>query len=841
MSRQWAALALAVLMIASVLVGLGLAPGASGASSSPLAGAASAAPAVAHPAAGDISIATYNGYGTSTTNFCIGACISLDGSYPSASTIYFSISDTVADLAVNVTINDLNATRDGFVNPVYSATLNINQTTHENITPTDNHLSFTFPGTVPYGGGWNITASAPLGGFTAVNLTLVSYSMLVAGNPSSDSVVVPGEPVTLSWVATDYGTGAAYSHLTSVTANGEYTNATALDLFSPGLYPLPVEGAGSFTFSVPANATPDTAITVDIWAVTNVSGEIAENESSSITFYVGAVHIERVNVSPSPGCDFTGGSYDTFTSGSPVFVCVWVEAHGSGRTTTDIPGLTVSFSYWNGLENVTPGGSPPASVTTNATGPASISFIPSAPPFTQYNTYPFTGNTVNITVSDPAAIAGYANAYENYTFQVLPPANSGAVSVALNSFLYVAGQTVFANWSLGTTNASVGTLHAVQWGIITLDGALASTGTINSTASTGMLTLTLPSGYLGDFYVFVVASNGSALFEGLAAGEVALPILLLAAPSTYFTGGQTLSFPVELSPTATPGSVIYYNITGYWYSFPADIETAEAVVAVGTVADGGAITFAVPSNSPATWYEVEAWAQSPANGVYATAETEVELETGFAVLVGVSTPSSYSDGSFQPGQTIQVTWSLSPLSSVPLPGQYTLYLYLGDTLVEPVWTSTASSGTISLTIPSNTPSGLVYLDLYVYAPGLYGPNCDSYYSDCYGESGITVNAHPSVLSMDLGAGSGLTVGWLILLIVILVVAVLLVLLIRRRPPTTSSGPTYSATTGSIPPAAPPPSTAPATEWKEPGAPSAPPSSPSGDAPPPLPTPPSGPE
>jgi len=838
MSRQWAALALAVLLIASAVVGLGLVSNARGAPASPLVTAEPSPAAATVPAASSISLATYNGYGDAAVQYCIGSCISLNGNEPGASSIYFSLADTAGDLAVNVTINDLNATRDGLVNPVFSATLGINQTTHQNLTPTDNHLSYTFPGSLPYGGGWNITASAPLGGFTAVNLTVYTYSFDLVSTPDDGSVVIPGEPLTVSWIATDYGTGAPYSHLTSVTANGQYTNATPLDLFSPGLFPLPTKGAGSFTVSVPANATPDTTVVVSVWGVTNVSGQVAENESDAISFYVGVAEIQRVTLESTPGCALGGAADDTFTSGSPVFVCVWVEAHGSGRTTQYIPGLDVSFSFWNGLQNVTPGGSPPSVVSTNSSAPASISFVPSAPPFTSYYAYPFTGDSINITVSDPAAIVGYANAYDNYSFQVIPAASSGAVAVELNSYVYVPGQTVFANWTLSVTNTSVGTLQAVQWAVISESG-LASTGSINSTANTGTLELSLPVGYLGQFEVLVLATNGSSLFPGIALGTVALPTLLLATPSAYFTAGQTLSFPVELSPAALAGTTIYYNITGYWISYPADFESATAVVAVGTVTDHGTISFQVPGNSPATYYDVDAWAQSPANGVYAWAETEVDLETGYAVLVGVSTPSSYSDGSFQPGQTIQVTWSLSPLGSEPLPGAYTLYLYLGDTLVEPVWTATSSSGTLSLTIPSNTPSGNLYLDLYVYAPGVYGPNCDTYYSYCSGESGISVNAHPSVLSMELGAGSGLTVGWLILLIVILLVAVLLVLLIRRGRSPPGPTPRYSSPAETMAPPAPPPSTPPAAEWKEaPPAPPSPPTSPTSDAnaPPPLPAP-----
>ncbi|MGI0155915.1 MAG: hypothetical protein ACREDE_07285, partial [Thermoplasmata archaeon] len=137
-----------------------------------------------------------------------------------------------------------------------------------------------------------------------------------------------------------------------------------------------------------------------------------------------------------------------------------------------------------------------------------------------------------------------------------------------------------------------------------------------------------------------------------------------------------------------------------------------------------------------------------------------------------------------------------------------------------------------VTIPSNAPSGVTVFEMYVYASNLYGPDCAAG-AFCFAETGVTVNAHPSILSLELGAGSGLTVGWLVLLIVILVVAVLLVLLVRRgrtpRSPLTLAAPT----TEEMPPPAPAPSTSPATEWSGP---KPTPTWREGDSPPPLPTP-----
>jgi hypothetical protein len=839
MSRRIAAVALVVVLIASALVGYGAVSDARAAPTPPAAPTSSPSSAGVHPAATDITIETFNGQGVGTTYFCTGSCTSFTGEgSPGASTLYFSILDTAADLTVNVTINDPNATRDALVNPVFSATVGINQVTHENLTPTDNHFAYTFPASLAIGGGWNITASAPLGGFANLNLTVQTYSLALESTPDSGSITVPGESVSVSWVVSASSNGALYTQFTSLIATGTFVNATPMNLFSPGLYPLPHAGAGTWTVKVPDNATPDTEITLEVWAVTNVSGEIAENESGFLTFWVGIPDIFETTAQSYSSCSDVGEGTDTFSSGAPVFVCTWIGARAAGHGATDyVPGLSVEITFWDGLQNVTPGGDPPTMLVTTANGPSAFSFIPTAPPFSSYYAYPF-GNSFNLTVTDPAATTlGYPGAYWNYSFQVVPNAASGAVQVTLNAIDYAVGQTVFANWTLGSSNASaVGGLVATQWVLVTT-GGFASTGPISSTASTGMIEVPLPAGYVGEFVVVVVAANVSGDYLGAGIGYAEQPTLLLSVPGdSWYVPGQTLSFPVQLTPGPLAGTTIYYNITGEWWSYAVDQELSEGIVAVGTVSSSGMVSFTVPVSNPATQYSIEVWAQSPTAGFYASAGAEVFLATGYQVLLGVTTASSYSDGSYQPGQTIQVSWSLSPLGTAPLPGYYAIYLDLGDTPVTPYWETTSSSGTVSVTIPSNTPSGTVDLYMYVYANGVYGPDCSNGY-ECYGDSGIVVNDHPSVLSEELGAGSGITVGWLILLIVILVVAVILVLLIRRGRAPKGPKPAYATPAGSIGPPAPAPSTPPAAQWNEPTP--TPPSAPATDAPPPLPTPPEG--
>ncbi|MGI0156401.1 MAG: hypothetical protein ACREDE_09780, partial [Thermoplasmata archaeon] len=385
-----------------------------------------------------------------------------------------------------------------------------------------------------------------------------------------------------------------------------------------------------------------------------------------------------------------------------MFACAWVGAEVTGHSSEFVPGLLVNITFWDGAQTVVPGGAPPATLTTTGTSPVAFSFIPTAPPFSSYYAYPF-GNSFNLTATDPAATTlGYPGAYENYSFEVIPSGASGAVQVTLNAFDYAVGATVSATWTLGSSNASeTGALTATQWALVTSRG-FAATGPIASTSSSGVLSIPLPAGYVGEFAVAVVASNGSGAFIGAGTGEAEQPSLLLGSPlGGWYVPGQALSFPVEIAPNALPDTTIYYNVTGEWYSFALGTVVSEGIVAVGTVGSSGAVQFTVATESPATYYFVDVWAQSPTSGVYASASAEVRLATGFQVLLGVTTASSYSDGSFQPGQSIQVSWALSSLGGVPLPGAYMIVLELASTTVLTSWSTTASSGAVSVTIPSN--------------------------------------------------------------------------------------------------------------------------------------------
>jgi hypothetical protein len=836
MSRAAVAVALVLVLVVSVLVGFGAAV--HGASAGPSASAAAPLTAATNPALPPIIVHAYNGQQQETNDFCTGSCITSYGpppdSYPNpgANTILFTVYDAAGDHTVNLTLNDPNATRDGLGSPVFSATVTINSTT-DSSTYAMNHLSYIFPSSLVYGGYWNVTVSAPLGGTYTEQLTVHTYTLAASTNPRDGGAVLPGEQISLNWWIQSTVNGASYDKFTALTLWGEYLNGTYQNLFTPGMVALPVQPTGAHNFTIPNNASEDSTVYIELWAVANVSGFVTENETYSIYLYVGAPWIDYTYLTPYADCGLTDNQ-TTFSAGSTIFVTATAGVRYGGYF-QGVPGLTVSDFFTNGIGHVSPGGSVPTSLVSSATGVVCFAFTASVPPFTTAYGYPF-GNSVNLTVADTAATSvGNWKGWSNFTFQLTPSSQAAAiVQVSLSSSLYSPGQNVVATWNLGSTNATIGTLTATGWAAWgpDTDGLLLGTGTISSTAQNGQINITLPSDYVGDFEVLVTAVNATETFSGEALSSVVEPQLLVSGP-TYYTPGNTLTWSVQFSPAALSGTTTYYTVTGEWYN-PLGVFISSGVVAQGTLGSSNSVSYTVPGGLTATYYDLDVWAQSPTSGVYATGSWEADLETGFTVLAGVSTQSNYADGSFQPGQTIQVTWQVTSFTNQPVPSVLYVEVGIEAGFAESEFETTSTSGSVSLTLPSNLPSGSVYIYVDVDAYGLAdGPNCymeDNNYGYCYADTSVYVNAHPSALSEELGAGSGLTVGWLLLLVIILVVAVILVLIIRhgRSPPKAAP---WNEGNSPMNPPTPAPTAPPAAEWQAPGTPPA-----TGGSPPPLPPP-----
>jgi len=792
MSPRSLAVVLAVLLTVSALFALApfAAHGASASTSAKVQGAAD-------PPA--ITATVLNGYEVPTTTFYLGAV--------GYGTLYFIVNDPL-DRAVNVTITDQNAARDGVGTPAYSYMATVNTTTHTFNSYTSG-VFYKFPTAVPYAGHWTVNFSAPAGGTVLDNVSLLLYSTTLSTTVGT-SATLPAQAYGVFWSLTlDSNMVTLYTRATSVTMYGSYfANGTLSSLFGTGgisLTPAAL-GYGEWTGVVPANTEPNTQLHIEVSAVTNVSGTVVENESANITVNVGALTIHGVGItSAPPTCDLVNDVL--FTTGSVIASCIQVGATYHTAFTA-ISGLPITVAYWNGTAHVAPAGAP-TTLTSNVSGEAAFTFVGSVPPFTEL-TSAFLYDALNYSVSVPGAGTFYLwTAWSNDSWSLEPSSATGVVQLTLDHTNYYVGATATATWSVSSTNLTkTGPITAYAW---TVTGPTAITyeqGALNTTGTTGKFTFPiLESMATHTIHVTVYVANATEAFAAAATAIVLNPSLLLSPASYYYNAGSSASVAVTLNGGGT-GALIEYQAWEYWAA-------TDALLSNGTVANGSSISLAIPSSVPPLAVEVEAWA-SVGGQVVATSTVDLLLAQGYSIEVGVSTVSSYSDGSYQPGQTVTVTYDVVSVGGAPLPQVMSFELFaIGYPYIQTL-ENVGTSGSVPFTIPSNAPQGTIIIELLAHG-SLTGGTCFPA-GTCDGVAALYVNPSPSVLNLELAPGSGVTVGWLILLILVIVVAVVLFFAIRRRGGGRAKSVTASSGSGSAPPqewkgptSSPPPSEPPASE------------------------------
>ncbi|MCI4363929.1 MAG: hypothetical protein L3K13_06485, partial [Thermoplasmata archaeon] len=362
---------------------------------------------------------------------------------------------------------------------------------------------------------------------------------------------------------------------------------------------------------------------------------------------------------------------------------------------------------------------------------------------------------------------------------VLPSvASSEAIGVAVAHEQYYGGDTVSVTWTLGgSSGGSLSGWTTDSWLVYEASAgySIYATGTIGSTAGSGSFTFPAPLNYAGELTVWVSAHNATQNIQNYALVAVTPPTILLSASEDNYLPGDTVH--VTVSPQ---GSVL--NSATLWGTATAP---GGLVLWSGQV-QGNGFPLTVPMVNPPRSILINVTAQSSTLGVLSSASLTIELASGWVLSVGIVTHSSYSDGAFQPGQTISIHYALDSLANQPVPGLIFLYVETYQYLPGQgsLYTQTTStSGNLPFKIPSDWGNGNHYL--YIYAEL---QNC--FTGSCYAESDFTlpVETSPALLNYELVPNSGLTVGWLVLLLIIVVVTILLVILIRRRPPTSSAGP-----------------------------------------------------
>ncbi|MCI4319814.1 MAG: hypothetical protein L3K23_06765 [Thermoplasmata archaeon] len=746
--------------------------------------APAAAPLVVRPQATD-TVTTTDGFGGTQTVFTTSAVNDL---------VFFRAFDPT-DTTATVSINDPNGSRDGVGARPFTTTVHFN-TGSTNSSYLWN-IFYKIPTSVQFGGQWNITVTGTVAGFFSQNFTVITYTV---GATAAAPAYLPGHAGEVLYAINSTATDGPYGGVTSVTVLGSYLTQTAATAKVPG-FPrnVPAVAQGAFNFTVPTDAQTGFG-GLSFWIYANVTAQNL-SELAQLSVPVASVSTPSIQLGSCPsGCN-TG----TFQDGTPVYVSVRVDLIWNTGS-APAPGMNLQFHFTAGAAPATPTGGWPANLTTNLSGGAAILFVATNAVFPVGDT-----DSVTVAVTDSVDAMIHVTNFADFTVVAVAP-GFAQLQVLLDRAQYFGGDTATGSWQLAGTTSSAGTGWVVtEWSAWQVNsGTLIVWKNVTGNAAQGSATFSVPLNYGGEVRFTVSVHNATESLTQSAYAVVTSQVILLNPSKPTYLPGDTVTVGVTTEGQIFQGATLWESV----------VDSNGNVLSSGMLT-GSSISITIPKVGAPYSVHVSVGAQSATGGLIADASVYLNQASGYELMAGVSTASNYIDGSYQPGQSIQLSYSVIALGTSVLPKSFEIQVFPGSSIFNfygygaVLARTTSPSGNVPYTIPSSTPSGEQSFTMVVY---FVGPGCDGT-CDAITSFSADVNPSPPALGYVLGAGTGLTVGWLVLLILLFLAVIVGLLLHRRgnRPMMMKPEQSHAPATTSGEPAS----------WKE-GAP------PSGTSPPPPP-------
>ena len=574
--------------------------------------------------------------------------------------------------------------------------------------------------------------------------------------------VLPGYHDTLWYDVENATTGAPIQTLSTITILGTYYNTAHQLLKMPG---TPVSEStnpiNTWGFLVPTNASAAGGFlpVLTVWAN---SSSLKMNQSSSMEVLVGNLDIPAGDATV---CDAITGC-GSLTVGNPGTVSVTAVVQDVFGGSAPAAGESVKFLFYRADNSSVTVPGIPASLTTNSSGSASVTFTPSSKIFNVSGP-----NRVEIEITD--SVNTSLTVYTNVSWYLYNPVGALNFAFYLDSATYYSGQTVTATWQYVPTNGTIGPINVTNYVVLdTATSNVIADGVIESTAATGTFSFALAGDYVGVFEVFLIVHNSTEEFTASAEASSSAGILLITPSEPYYNPGDTITVWVNEEGPALAGT----TVSAFVQSSNSGQTLYNATVT------GGSFQFNIPTVAPAPQYEIFAWASTPTNGTIAQTSQEIYENSGYSFVCGLTTVSSYADFSFTPGATVNVGYHITALGTSPLPNLIEIQIgSLGGATIDTYWV-TSPSGSVPFTVPSGTPNG----------PQSFLMSASFSTGSVLGLFTVIVDATPSPLNYELIGDSGLTVSLLGVIVLAIVVAVALWRMRRRGKPTLVMSPAGSA-------------------------------------------------
>lgn len=264
--------------------------------------------------------------------------------------------------------------------------------------------------------------------------------------------------------------------------------------------------------------------------------------------------------------------------------------------------------------------------------------------------------------------------------------STGEILVKLDKERYYGGDEIVATLT-PLWNGKVVEVSNFGYAFFIDTGVLVWANTSDTTVSA-----TIPTDYYGDIGIGVSAYYNGIEIDGGDGSEVRFADITLTAQMNDYRPGDNLVFDWNIVTGASAGTLMY------------EISDSNGMLVISdspAFATTGSFSQLVPTVNAPEHYYVHMW-MTTATGGYADASLTVDMLNSHELQIWVE-KSGYADGTYKPGQTVKLHYSIGAYVMEPL-RSYILHVTTDYNPVGMDFILTDPVGTVEFALPSDAPA-----------------------------------------------------------------------------------------------------------------------------------------
>ncbi len=516
---------------------------------------------------------------------------------------------------------------------------------------------------------------------------------------------LPGMTAKIDYMTMDVAT---FTQATGVTITfsalwyNETGNATWLNSTLAG-------STGVQQFVIPTNANMTQDVEIVYWA-----NESTRSASDSVTLQFGMLS-GSVTIAP----------LGTLMPGETVVTTVSVDLGGDS-----LPGAAVDISVLANGTAIPAYGS--VNLTSDLAGEVTHTF-----------TLVDAAADGNYIVSAKIALVGFSTTALGL-FQVH---SSGEIGVKFDKERYYGGEEIVATLT-PLWNGKAVEVTSFGYGFSIDTGLLVWGNTSEKTVSA-----TIPADYFGDISLGVEAYYNGIVIGGGSNSVVRFADIALIAEKNNYRPGDTLAFAWNIVTGASAGTLTY-EIT--------DSNGLLVKVDSPAFATTGSFSQLVPTVEAPAHYYVHMWMTTAAGG-YADTDLTVSMLNSHELQIWVE-KSGYADGTYKPGQTVKLHYSIGAYVMEPLQS-YILHVSTDYNPIGMDFILTEPTGTVEFALPSDAPAAEIGISASLIDPVTGPVSSDS--------TALTVGGQLTGWDRSIAGMSAIDFSILLLLIIMILLLIVM--------------------------------------------------------------------